>query len=230
MKAWLTELGVECSSLGMQVYGGAGFIKDYGMEQIMRDARISTLYEGTTGVQALDLLGRKIILDKGKELGKQAKLQIQEAFEIGTSSTAGNHNLRGHALEVAKLSTQWVTTSMWVVAGAASDREIVGSASTDFLMFSGYISGAYQWLKMMNVAGAALDANPNMDPADRSFYEAKLHTGRFYFDRLLPKAYALRDMSIKKPDSIMKMPMEGWDLATTLPSNSGNAYAGYKAE
>lgn len=230
MKAWLTELGVECSSLGMQVYGGAGFIKDYGMEQIMRDARISTLYEGTTGVQALDLLGRKIILDKGKELGKQAKLQISTAFEIGTSGTAGNHGLRGHALEVASLSAQWVTTTLKIVAGAASNKEIVGSASTDFLMFSGYLSCAYQWLRMMNAAGEALDANPDMDEADKAFYEGKIMTGKFYFDRLLPKAYALRDMSVKKPDSIMDMPLASWDLATKLPSNSGNAYAGFKPE
>ena len=230
LKAFLTELGVECSSLGMQVYGGAGFIKDYGMEQIMRDARISTLYEGTTGVQALDLLGRKVILDKGKCLTKQAKTQISDAFAIGTGSAAGNHGFRGHALEVAKMSMQWVTTALKITVGAASSKDIVGSASTDYLMFSGYLSCGYQWLKMMDTAGRALDENPGMDKADRMFYEGKLQTGKFYFDRILPRAYAHKAMCTKSPKSIMDMPLEAWDLATTLPSDSGNAYAGHKVD
>ena len=77
----------------------------------MRDARISTLYEGTTGVQALDLIGRKILLDKGKELSKQVKLQVSEAARIGTSQTARNHGLLGHSVEIGKLSAQWATTA-----------------------------------------------------------------------------------------------------------------------
>ncbi|GMH86394.1 hypothetical protein TrST_g5555 [Triparma strigata] len=230
MKAFLTELGCDAAQLGMQVYGGAGFIKDYGMEQIYRDAKISTLYEGTTGVQALDLLGRKIVLDKGKELRKQVQLQISDAWSIGTSQTARNHGLTGHALEIGKLSAQWATTAMRIVAGAAKNRDIIGTASTDYLMFSGYISCGYQWLKMMHAAGKALDANPDMSESDKIFYQSKLDTGNFYFNRLLPKAYTHRDMAVKNPDSIMDLPMEGWDLATTLPSDSGDAYAGYKVE
>ena len=77
---------------------------------------------------------------------------------------------------------------------------------------------------MMNTAAAALEANPNMDEADRKFYEAKIHTGEFFFERVLPKAKVHAKMSMKSPDSIMKMELDQWDLNTTLPSDSGGAY------
>ncbi len=231
MKAFLTELGQECSSLGMQIYGGAGFIKDYGMEQIMRDSLISTKYEGTTGVQALDLLGRKIILDKGVQLRKQIKSQISTCWEIGTSSHAGSHGLRSKAFTIAKYSIQWGVLTGKILAGASKNRDIVGTASTDFLMYAGYISVGFQWLRMMDAAAKALEANPSMDAADKAFYESKIETGNFYFDRILPRANAHAEMAAKDPKSIMDLKMEGWDIATTLPSDSGMAYGrDYKAE
>jgi hypothetical protein len=224
MKAFLTEVGQECTSLGMQIYGGAGFIKDYGMEQIHRDALISTKYEGTTGVQALDLLGRKIILDKGNQLKNQIKRQMSAAWDIGTGSEAGNHGIRGYAFEIAKLSARWGLLVAQILKGAANDKDIVGTASVDFLMYTGYMSVGYQWLRMMNAASAALRSDPNMAEADRRFYQSKIDTGKFYFERLLPRADAHAKMCVKNPDSIMAMHIDGWDLATTLPSDSGQAY------
>jgi hypothetical protein len=133
------------------------------------------------------------------------KLQISEAARIGTSQTARNHGLLGHSMEIGKLSAQWATTAARVTMGAASDRDIVGTASTDYLMFSGYMSCGYQWLKMMEAAGKALDADPDMQQSDRDFYESKLETGRFYFDRILPKAYMHKDLCLRNPKSIMSM-------------------------
>ena len=224
LKAFLTELGIDCSSLAMQVFGGAGYIKDYGMEQIMRDARISTLYEGTTGVQGLDLLGRKIILDKGKLLKEHMGNVASESFKIGTSSHAYKYGLVSKSFEMAALCARTMYTVARILSHAASDKEAVGSASVDFLMFQGYFNCGFQWLRMMNTAAAALEENPNMDEADRKFYEAKLHTGEFYFDRILPKAYVFSKMSMASPKSIMNMEMDQWDLNTRLPSDSGNAY------
>jgi hypothetical protein len=201
------------------------------MEQIHRDALISTKYEGTTGVQALDLLGRKIILDKGNQLKDQIKRQLSESWAIGTGAQAGSHGIRGHALEIAKLSGKWGLLTAQILKGAASNKDMVATASVDFLMYTGYMSVGFQWLKMMNAASAALASDPNMDEKDKLFYQSKIDTGNFYFDRLLPRAYAHAEMAVKNPDSIMDMDMEGWDLATTLPSDSGQAYGkNFKAE
>jgi alkylation response protein AidB-like acyl-CoA dehydrogenase len=231
MKAFLTEMGQECTSLGMQIYGGAGFIKDYGMEQIHRDAIISTKYEGTTGVQALDLLGRKIILDKGNQLKDHIKRQMGAAWDIGTGAEAGNHGIRGYAFEIAKMSARWGLLVAQILKGAASNKDIIGTASVDFLMYTGYMSVGYQWLRMMNAASSALSSDPNMAAADRAFYQSKIDTGKFYFERLLPRADAHAKMCVKNPDSIMDMQLDGWDLATTLPSDSGQAYGrGFNAE
>lgn len=227
LKAFLTERGVDMASMGMSVFGGAGFIKDYGMEQILRDAKISTLYEGTTGVQALDLIGRKIILNKGVQLRQRVKQQVSDSWSIGT----GNTKLAKHAWTIAKMSGQELVYMAKILAGASKNRDIVGSASTDFLMYCGYVGCGYQWLKMMDVAQKALDRNPNMATADREFYEAKLQTGDFYMERVLPMALAHGNMCVKDPSSMMAMGLSGWDLATTLPSNSGEAYGkDYKEE
>ena len=135
LKAFLTELGVDCTSLAMQVYGGAGYIKDYGMEQIMRDARISTLYEGTTGIQGLDLLGRKIIMDKGKLLKDHMGLIAKTSLEVGTSSHAFKYGLISKSAEIGALAGRTMYTVARIIAHAASNKEAVGSASVDFLMF-----------------------------------------------------------------------------------------------
>jgi len=224
LKAFLTELGVECSSLGMQVYGGAGFIKDYGMEQIMRDARISTLYEGTTGVQGLDLLGRKIIMDKGVLLRKHLKNVATECFKIGTGSNAMKYGLHTKALEIGAFTARTMYAVARILGHASGNKEAVGSASVDFLMMQGYFNCGLQWLRMMNAAADALESNPDMDEAEKTFYRGKMNTGNFYFDRILPKAYAHASMCVKSPDSIMAMTMDQWDINQKLPSDSGRAY------
>eukprot|EP00760_Papus_ankaliazontas_P004377 PhM_4_TR11847/c0_g1_i1/m.11823 len=199
-KGFLTELGLEASSLGVQVFGGHGFIRENGMEQIMRDARISTLYEGTTGVQALDLIGRKVLLNKFKLLNKFTKRVGQECSQ----SLMASGPIGPMARTLWWYSKQWKMNSMRLGVSAAKDRELVGSASVDYLMYSGYITLGYYWLRMAKAANLKIQAKEDPD----GFYLAKLQTAQFYFERVLPRADAHATMMLKSPQSIMQVKEE----------------------
>lgn len=181
LKGFLTEMGCECASLGIQVYGGHGYIKEMGMEQIYRDARISTLYEGTTGIQALDLLGRKVMLDRGHEL--DAFLNEIRAFcsGYGTFSKSG---MRYYSKTLGKLVRRWSWATKTLMVRAMKNRDVVGSAAYDYMMFSGYVVMGWHWARMAEVAMKKLR---NLEGDERHFYEAKLQTAHFYFERLLPR-------------------------------------------
>ena len=182
LKGFLTELGLEASNNGMQVYGGHGYIKEWGMEQIARDARISTLYEGTTGVQALDLLGRKVLLSSK---GKVVRDYTAEILKF-CATHARNKHLRRFAWDLTKLCAQWNTLTVRIMLAARKDRDIVSSASNDFLMFSGYVMMAYFWAQQAVVASEKLEAGNGAETPE--FYKAKIKVAEFYFDRLLPRA------------------------------------------
>ena len=130
LKGFLTELSIECAKHGMQIYGGHGYIKEWGMEQIARDARISTLYEGTTGVQALDLLGRKVLIQsKGKVL-----LDYTANIMKWCSEYALDKGMRKFVWELTKYCAEWNTLTTRIMLTARKDREIVSAASDDYLM------------------------------------------------------------------------------------------------
>ena len=181
LKGFLTELGLEASNLGMQVYGGHGYIKEWGMEQIVRDARISTLYEGTTGVQALDLLGRKVLLSSK---GKVVRDYTAEILKF-CSRHARNKQMRRFVWDLTKVCAQWNTLTIRLMLTARKDRDIVSSASVDYLMYSGYAMMAYFWAQM---AAVALEKIENGGTEVPEFYQAKVQVAEFYFDRLLPRA------------------------------------------
>lgn len=184
LKGFLTELGCEAANLGVQIYGGHGYIKEWGMEQIVRDARISTLYEGTTGVQALDLLGRKIIL------GSRGKVIANYTAEIlkFCSQQARNKYMRRFAWDLTKICTQWGVLTTRVILSARKDREIVSSASVDYMMYSGYAMMAYFWAQQAAVASEKIGSGDGTE--EMAFYKAKLKVANFYFERLLPRAEA----------------------------------------
>ncbi|ENW98125.1 MAG: acyl-CoA dehydrogenase C-terminal domain-containing protein [Acinetobacter sp.] len=182
LKGFLTELGLEAANHGMQVYGGHGFIKEWGMEQIARDARISTLYEGTTGIQALDLLGRKVLLSSK---GKVVRDYTAEILKF-CATHARNKYLRRFAWDLTKLCAQWNTLTVRIMLAARKDRDIVSSASADFLMFSGYVMMAYFWAQQAVIASEKLEAGNGIETPE--FYKAKIKVADFYFDRLLPRA------------------------------------------
>jgi hypothetical protein len=202
IKGFLTECGLEAAKDGMQVWGGAGFTKDPGMEQIYRDARISTIYEGTTGIQALDLLGRKVLMNKGKYLRNFTKQIIQYSFKVGFSGPNAS-KLRSMAFQTAKHALNWNYLAMRLMVAASKDKEVVGASSYDFLMYSGYSSMAYQWLRMADVAMTKQKDATN--DADRQFYSSKIQLAEFYFDRILPRTKALSSTILSTPKTLMQM-------------------------
>ena len=177
VKACLTEWGVECTYHALQCYGGHGYIAEHGMEQLARDARITTLYEGTTGIQALDLLGRKIIQQQGA--GLQVFLGMIEQF------CAANENNAAVAEFIAPLrekAAQWLQLTMQVGQRAVGNADEIGAAAYDYLMFSGYVALAYWWARSVAASEAC-------SQSDR-FKAGKRETARFYFGRLLPRTLA----------------------------------------
>jgi alkylation response protein AidB-like acyl-CoA dehydrogenase len=202
LKGFITELGLECANIGMQVFGGHGYIKEHGMEHIARDARISTLYEGTTGIQALDLLGRKVLLQsRGKvvfgftnEMIAQAKPHLLDGGPLGQMARASFK---------AALDWKWVTLK--IMLRANKDRDVVSAACNDYLMYSGYAMMGHFWLKQAIVASQKL-AKGGKDSAE--FYKAKMQTAQFYFERLAPRAAAHRKTMLSSTASIMQMDNE----------------------
>ena len=201
LKGVLTELGLESSNLGMQVFGGHGYISEHGMEQYARDARIATLYEGTTGIQALDLLGRKVLLTTK---GKAVRDFTAEIAKFCRDNLA-NKQMRPFVWELSKIVTQWNYLTVRIMLQARKDRDLVGTAANDFLMYSGYAVLAYFWAQMAAVAFEKLEKGGNDEPA---FYQAKIQTAEFYFDRLLPRAKAHADSMLKPTKSLMQMEPE----------------------
>jgi alkylation response protein AidB-like acyl-CoA dehydrogenase len=208
LKGFITELGVEAANHGVQVFGGHGYIKEWGMEQILRDSRIATLYEGTTGIQALDLVGRKVLLDKLKQLNIFTGEMLSFAKGFMPWTAAGkNKVVRNQAWQVAKLAIRWRLLAYRLGAGAKKNPDSVGAGSVDFLMFSGYAYMAYMFARMSSVAAAKLTAGEG----DTQFLTNKLHTAEFFFQRILPRADTHAKTMKASTDSVMAMPTEYFD-------------------
>tara|TARA_B110000879_G_scaffold209581_1_gene297677 strand:- start:1328 stop:3139 length:1812 start_codon:yes stop_codon:yes gene_type:complete len=203
LKGFITELGVEAANHGVQVFGGHGYIKEWGMEQILRDSRIATLYEGTTGIQALDLVGRKVLMDKFAQLN----IFTGEMFAFATQflpwkAQGKNKAMRKQAWAVTKLALKWRYLGFRLGMRGKKNPDNVGAASVDFLMFSGYAYMAFMWLQMSAAAHRQLQAGEG----DKQFLEAKLHTAEFFFARILPRADAHAKTMGANVDSVMGMP------------------------
>jgi len=202
MKAGLTELGYEAANHGVQVFGGHGFIKEWGMEQIIRDTQIAKLYEGTTGVQALDLLGRKILLGRMKSF---------DDFRAVVSEFIKTHKNRDEMKpfirRLKRSMLAWRLNTFRIAFKARKDRDMVGSASVDYLMYSCYIVMAFFWAKMADAAFTNIAAGNDVE-----FHKAKIQTAEFYYDRLLPRAKAHGKMMLKDPKSLMQMDEESFSF------------------
>lgn len=185
MKAFMTETGFEAANHGVQVFGGHGFIQEWGMEQIVRDTRISMLYEGTTGVQALDLLGRKVLMTQGELLKNFTKI-IHQFVKAETETP----EMAQFTKPLADLNKQWGEVTMEIGMKAMQNQDEVGAASVDYLMYSGYVSLAYFWAKS---AKAALEKLASGE-GDQAFYQAKVDTAKFYFARILPRTLSHVEM------------------------------------
>jgi len=203
LKGFITELGVEAANHGVQVFGGHGYIKEWGMEQILRDSRIATLYEGTTGIQALDLVGRKVLIDKFKQLNVFTGEMLSFAGQfLPWKKSPQAKQMRKQAWTVAKLAIKWRYLAYRMAMRAKKNPDNVGASSVDFLMYSGYAYMGFMWAKMSFAAHKQLAAGGG----DKNFLESKLHSAEFFFERILPRADAHAKTLSANLESLMAMP------------------------
>ncbi len=181
-KAFLTESGFESANLGVQCFGGHGYIKEWGAEQNVRDCRIAMLYEGTTGIQALDLLGRKVLMSQGETLKRFTK--IVHKF---CQANAENEAMSEFLTPLAEVNKEWGELTMHIGLTAMENPDEVSAASVDYLMYSGYVTLAYFWARAVEIALAKKDSN------EAEFYSSKIKTARFYYQRILPRTRTLAD-------------------------------------
>ena len=181
VKGWSTEIGIEVASLGVQVHGGMGFIEETGACQHLRDSRIATIYEGTTGIQAADLAGRKLSMDKGaamRALIAEIEATVEDLRQAPGDDLATIRNGLCDGMRALAEATEWML--------AERDANAVMAVSVDYMMLTGAVCGGWQIARAARVA-----QNKLMTGEDSVFYEAKLVTARFYAEHLLPKATAL---------------------------------------
>ncbi|MDF1694126.1 MAG: acyl-CoA dehydrogenase C-terminal domain-containing protein [Zhongshania sp.] len=196
-KAFVTETGLESANYGMQVFGGHGFISEWGMEQIVRDLRISTLYEGTTGIQALDLLGRKVMGSGGKQL-----MVFTKIIHNFCKEQQDKPGMAPFVTKLAELNKEWGEITGKLGEKAMNNADEVGAASVDYLMYAGYVSLAFMWARMVSVA---LDGD-----AEDAFLQAKVKTANFYYQRLLPRTESHKIAMLNGADSLMDMPEDAF--------------------
>ena len=181
VKAFITDNGWTATTLSQQVFGGHGFIKEWGMEQFVRDARINMIYEGTNGIQALDLLGRKILGNQGATLKKFGKLIAQLVEEEGV-----NEKMSEFITPIAVLGEQMTKFTTEIGFKGMQNPDEVGAAAVDYLRVAGHLVFGYLFARMAQVALREIAAG-NADP----FYQGKLQTTRFYFAKLFPETATL---------------------------------------
>ncbi|MEE4244977.1 MAG: acyl-CoA dehydrogenase C-terminal domain-containing protein [Kangiellaceae bacterium] len=190
-KAFMTETGSETANLAMQTLGGHGYINEWGIEQIVRDVRISLIYEGTNGIQALDLLGRKVLGDR------LVPLQIVTGKIAAFCQTVSDESLAPMVETLGELNEQWLKLTMATAQKAQANPDEVGAAAFDYLMFSGYVYLAYVWLQLA-VTAQQVDS-------DEKLATSKLKTCQFYFQRLLPRAHSHAQNVLSGADVLMSI-------------------------
>ena len=199
VKALFTDLGFENASLGVQVYGGHGYIRDHGMEQYLRDARIAMIYEGTNGVQALDLVGRKL----GAHTGRYLRAFFHPVLSY-IESKVDDDNLGPLVGPLSKAFGALQLATAHIAQKGLKDPDEAGAAATEYLRLFGLVALGYMWVRMAEVAYAKKD-EPD---ADRAFYEGKIITARFFIDRLLPQVAGLWGSIKTGKASMMDMPAD----------------------
>lgn len=182
LKSYFTDMGFEVTNMGMQIYGGHGYIAEYGMEQYVRDARIAQIYEGANGIQALDLVGRKLPKNTGRYL--------RSIFHPATEFVA-EHKDNPSMSEFTKPLHQAIGSaqqaSLWIAANGMGNPDEAASGSSEYLRLMALMVFGYMWAMMAEVALRKLESGD----ADKEFYENKLHVARFYMTKILPYHYGL---------------------------------------
>ncbi|GIK97460.1 MAG: acyl-CoA dehydrogenase [Alphaproteobacteria bacterium] len=182
VKSFFTDYGFEAANLGVQVWGGHGYIRDNGMEQIVRDARIAQLYEGANGIQALDLVGRKM----GQGTGRLLRRFFHPVSALLETESA-DPKMAELALPLMKAFARLQQSTAWLAQQGLKDPEEAGAAANDYLRFFALVALGFMWLRMARIATDRLDAGTN----EPEFYQAKLAVAKFYMARILPQHSSL---------------------------------------
>ena len=201
IKGYGTDKGYEVATNMQQVFGGHGYIEEWGMSQFVRDARIAQIYEGTNGVQAMDLCGRK--------LAQKGGAAVQAFFKVVGEDIAeakGDETLAPLAEALENALGQQQAATMWFMQNAMQNPNHLGAGAHHYMHIMGIVTLGWMWLRMAKVAQAALAAGTD----DKAFYEAKLTTARYYMDRYLPDAGALRRKLETGSDSMMALSEEAF--------------------
>jgi alkylation response protein AidB-like acyl-CoA dehydrogenase len=199
IKGYLTDKGFQAAVYAQQVLGGHGYIREHGIEQFVRDARITQIYEGTNGIQAMDLVGRKLPKDGGRAVRAFFELV---ARDIADAKAAGDPSGVAAAMEPALQDLQAAT--MWLAQNGMADPDNAGAGAYPYMELMGLVSLGWMWLKMAATSQRALSEGAG----DRPFHEAKLTTAQFYAQRELPTSTALRKKIEAGAETLMKIPAE----------------------
>ncbi|WP_374942309.1 acyl-CoA dehydrogenase C-terminal domain-containing protein [Sphingomonas sp.] len=194
-----TDKGYEIATTSQQVYGGHGYIAEWGMEQYVRDARIAQIYEGTNGVQAMDLVGRKLAANGGRA--------VQALFRIVGEEVAAAKNVEAtvaFATALERANSELQTATMWFMANGMKDPNNVGAGAVSYMHVMGIVAVGLMWLRMAAAAARLKDAGEG----DAAFMDAKLVTARFFAERVMPEAGALRRKIEGGAEAIMALPPE----------------------
>ncbi|WP_395651255.1 acyl-CoA dehydrogenase C-terminal domain-containing protein [Brevundimonas sp.] len=200
LKAYLTDKGFHVASLGMQVHGGSGYTEHFQASQYLRDARITMIYEGTNGIQALDLVGRKL-----PSQGGRAIMTWFADIDAFVAENAGNESIKTYVDGLADAKAKLQEGTMWLMQNGMANPDNAGAASTDYLNLFGITALAFLWAQMAKAAQAKIDAG-----SDDPFYATKLQTGRYFVERILPDAGAHLAKMKTGADVLMAMPAEAF--------------------
>ncbi|MEO1647535.1 MAG: acyl-CoA dehydrogenase C-terminal domain-containing protein [Pseudomonadota bacterium] len=204
IKGYGTDKGYDIANNMQQVYGGHGYVKEWGMEQFVRDSRIAMIYEGTNGVQAMDLCGRKLASKGGRPV--QAFFAAVDE-EIATAKQVDG--LADIATKMEKALGEQKAATMWFMQNAMANPNHLGAGAHHYMHIMGIVTLGFMWLKQAKVAAAALEGSPE----DAAFYEAKLTSAAYYAERFLPDAGALRRKLEAGSENMMKLPEEAFATA-----------------
>lgn len=200
-KGWCTEIAQEVCSLGVQIHGGMGFVEETGAAQHFRDARILTIYEGTTGIQGLDLVGRKMLRDRGA--GINDLLQELKTFAEQLTSPDTDPALHSFQAPLNNGIETLAHASNWLLTESRKDPSAAGTASVNLLMLIGTVLGGYQMIR----AAMAAQQHLNSGSGNDGFHKAKIITARFYTEHVLPRSKAYLETILAGPDSTMALPL-----------------------
>jgi len=191
VKSLFTDMGMEITSDAMQIFGGYGYTKDQGIEQLYRDNRITPIYEGTNSVQAIDLVFRKLVNKNGNVVNRYVKF-IEEEIK----KNKGEKQIKEFAEKLEYYLKILINFNLWIEKNMEKSKDDINAACNDYLKVLGLVAVAFSWLKILNVSYKELKNN-------KKFYEDKIETAKFFFNRVLPRIDAYYNSAISGSKYIM---------------------------